>query len=195
MTPYRHIADIHIANLDQSFLASLGPIFLSEVYRAMDKSETGSLIYESVDGEIVGFVTGGTSMGPIYKAMFPRLAIWAVPLVLQLLSFRRMRRVIDILRYSQPSDIKSDDANALPQAELFSIAVSPSVRGKGIAQKLYTRLVEDFRDKGIARFRIVVGSELAPAHKFYAKMGAKVASEMELHSGEISKVYVHNILF
>ena len=68
------------------------------------------------------------------------------------------------------------------------------MRGKGIAQKLYTRLVEDFRDKGIERFRIVVGSELAPAHKFYAKMGAEVASEMELHSGETSKVYVHNIL-
>lgn len=191
MTPYRQIADLHIANLDQSFLASLGPTFLSEVYRAMDKSDSGSLIYESVDGQAVGFVTGGTSMGPIYKAMFPRIAIWGLPLALQLLSLRRIRRVMDILRYSQSPD--QGGVDALPDAELFSIAVSPSVRGKGVAQKLYTRLLDDFKVKGIERFRIVVGSELAPAHKFYLKMGAEVAADIELHSGETSKVYVHTI--
>jgi len=194
MRDYRQIADLHISNLDQSFLSSLGSVFLSELYRAMDKSDSSSLIYETAEGIIVGFVTGGTSMGSIYKAMFPRIMFWGVPLALQLLSLRRIGRVVDILRYTRNSEESSGSELALPQAELFSIAVSPSVRGKGIAQKLYTQLIEDFKNKGIESFRIVVGKDLEPAHKFYVKMGAEVAHEMELHSGETSKVYIHNIL-
>lgn len=187
MKIYQQIADLHIANLNESFLASLGSTFLSEVYMAMDKSNSVSLIYENLDGRVVGFVTGGTSMSPIYKAMLPRIIFWGIPLAFRLLSVSRIKRVIDILRYSHDSD------ETLPQAELFSIAVCPSARGSGIAQKLYTQLLSDFKSNGVERFRIIVGKELAPAHKFYVKMGATIETEMELHKGELSKVYVHNI--
>lgn len=188
MKIYRQIADLHIANLDRSFLASLGPTFLSEVYNAMDKSDNVSLFYESIDGKVIGFITGGTTMGPIYKAMLPRIAFWAVPLAFRLLSIERFKRVLDIIRYSKSSN------EDLPQAELFSITVSPSARGKGVAPKLYNRLLNDFKEKGVEQFRIIVGKELTSAHKFYIKMGAKVETEIELHEGETSKVYLHNIL-
>lgn len=185
---YRQIASLHIANLDQSFLASLGPQFLSEVYRAMDKSDAGYLLYEYVDEKIVGFVTGGQSMGPIYRAMFPRILYWGFPLAFHLLSFSRLKRVADIIRYSQGEN------DALPMTELFSIAVAPSARGTGVAANLYNRLLQAFQADGIKNFRIVVGQSLAPAHKFYLKMGADVKAEIELHSGEKSLIYVHDIV-
>ena len=193
MTSYLQIANLHIANLNQSFLTSLGPKFLSEIYRGIDNSESCSLIYEVVDGEIVGFVAGGTSLGPIYKAMFPRIMIWGWALVIQLSSIGRIRRIIDILLYSQNQKIISGEGVDLPEAELFSIAVSSSERGKGIAKKLYIQLLEDFKGRGVKQFRIVVGNKLTPAHRFYIKMGAEVTTEIELHSGETSKVYVHNV--
>jgi len=188
---YTQIAQLHMSNLDKSFLASLGPVFLSEVYRAMDQGDETALFYHIIDGEIVGFITGGHSMAPVYKAMFPRIWRWGLPLGLTLLSPRKLRRVIDILRYGKSEDGVFSNLS-IPQAELFSIALSPAARGHGIAPTLYQNLVDYFKARNINSFRIIVGNSLDAAHKFYTKMGAKVVTEIELHPGEISKVYVHD---
>lgn len=183
---YRAVARLHIDNLDQSFLATLGTGFLSELYRAMDRANDCALIIErNRAGQITGFVTGGQSMGPIYKAMLPRCLIWGWGLGLRLLSPARMGRVIDILRYDGV-----DGFSDIP-AELFSIAVDPSGRGQGVAPRLYNALVAFFTTRGIDRFRIIVGGDLAAAHGFYLKMGAEVAGEITLHAGEVSTVYIH----
>ena len=184
---YWQIATLHISNLDQSFLASLGPTFLSEVYRAMDRSESAALLYETIDGNIVGFISGGTSMKPIYQTMFKRSTRWGFALAIKLLSPSRLKKVIDILRYGQ----KHDDS--LPDAELFSIAIAPSARGTGVAKKLYGRLNHAFKAQGIDCFHIIVGEDLTAAHKFYLKMGARVVSELELHACQKSKVYVSEV--
>ena len=42
-------------------------------------------------------------------------------------------------------------------------------------------------------FRIIVGDTLAPAHRFYQRMGATMAGEVQVHEGEGSKVYVHRM--
>lgn len=184
---YRAVARLHVQNLDQSFLATLGEGFLTELYRAMDKADDCTLIVERIDGDVVGFVTGGRAMGPIYKAMIPRVLIWGWGLSLRLLSPKRLKRVLDILRYD------GGDGFADIPAELFSIAVAPSARGKGVAPRLYARLIEHFTQQDIPAFRIIVGGDLAPAHGFYKKMGAILVGDIALHAGEVSKVYRQDI--
>jgi len=95
----RAVAQLHIENLDKSFLATLGAGFLTEMYRAMDRAQDCVLLVEHYEGEVAGFVTGGNSMGPIYKAMIPRILIWGWGLALKLLSPKRLSHVVDILRY------------------------------------------------------------------------------------------------
>jgi len=184
---YKDVAKLHIQNLDQGFLGQLGVTFLSEMYRAIDRSDDNTLIVDIIDNQSVGFVTGGRSMGSIYKAMFPRIWVWGVPLGLRLLSPKRLMRVLDILRYD--GDKVDDDVSA----ELFSIAVAPTARGQGVAPRLYEGLIAYFRDIGEPAFRIIVGDALAPAHGFYTKMGAKAVGQIEVHKGEGSVLYRHDI--
>jgi ribosomal protein S18 acetylase RimI-like enzyme len=184
---YQAVARLHINNLDQSFLATLGERFLSEMYRAIDRADDCALIIErNENGEVIGFVTGGRSMGPIYKAMLPRVLIWGWSLALRLCSPKRIKRVFDILRYDGEGDFDTTSA------ELFSIAVDRGGRGKGVAPKLFSNLIDYFKARNIEAFRIIVGKNLGPAHGFYTKMGAQVAGELEVHPGETSTVYIYS---
>jgi ribosomal protein S18 acetylase RimI-like enzyme len=82
---------------------------------------------------------------------------------------------------------------AISAAELLSIAVDPPFRGRGHAERLYTELSAYFAERGLAEFKIVVGAALAPAHRFYRRMGAVPVAEIEVHKGAASTVYVQQL--
>jgi ribosomal protein S18 acetylase RimI-like enzyme len=100
---------------------------------------------------------------------------------------RRLLRIIEILRYSRGS---AEEGPTLPAAELLSIAVDPALRGRGHADGLYRQLTAFFADQGLTEYKIVVGAALAPAHRFYRRMGAEPVAEIEVHQGARSVVYV-----
>lgn len=81
----------------------------------------------------------------------------------------------------------------MPEAELLSIVVDEAYRGKGISPRLFNKLIEEFKKVGIEKFKVVVGSNLLPACRFYEKMGGVFHSEIEVHKGERSRVYVWEI--
>lgn len=184
---YRQVAALHVASIDQGFLATLGVRFVSLLYESLDSSGQHVLLIEEREGQVAGFVTGGRGMGPIYKRMLRSPFRLGVSLLPSLVRPRRIARILEILRYGRSSD------HGLPEAELLSIAVDPSFRGQGVAELLYGRLVAYFRDDGVDAFRITVGEGLAPAHRFYQRMGAEPVSRIEVHQGETSVVYVHRL--
>ena len=82
---HRQVAEVHIGNIDQGFLATLGVSFLSLMYRAIDEARDCVLLVEERDDRVIGFVSGGIGMGSIYKGMlrYPfRLAFSLLPSVL-----------------------------------------------------------------------------------------------------------------
>ncbi len=184
---YRQVARLHAGNLEQGFLSSLGIGFLTELYRAIDRCPQSVLIVKSEQGRVVGFVAGlAGPMTLIYKLLMQRFLIWSMPLIPVLLSPSRMRRVLEILRYTNKGISRTD----LPTAELLSIVVTPDHRGSGSAEALYTDLTAYFKQMQVTKFKIVVGANLAPAHKFYQRMGAQPMTDLELHRGTKSVVYV-----
>lgn len=186
---WQQVARLHADNLDQGFLATLGPRFLTLMYRAIDECDSSILLVEQCDGRVVGFVSGTQSMRPIYRQML-RHGLRLIPsLFPAVLNPTRVWRILEILRYSRGNAA----LQGLPAYELLSIAVDPSARGQGAAERLYKGLVGHCRQHGIPAFKIVVGDRLAPAHRFYQRMGAKVAGETEVHTGERSVVYVHAV--
>ena len=192
MTPrerYRQVAGLHKRCLDQGFLATLGEGFLALIYEAIDHTGEATLLVAEEDGQVQGFITGGVGMGPIYRRMMRSPVRLGLALAPAMLRPAKVRRILDIVRYSGDGGLPE----GLPDAELLSLAVAPEWRGKSVAEGLYQRLVEDFRKRGVDAFRITVGETLAPAHRFYQRMGASVAGEVEVHGGEKSKVYVHRI--
>jgi GNAT superfamily N-acetyltransferase len=186
---YRQVARLHVANIGKGFLATLGQSFLALMYRAIDEGAGSVLLVDECDGQVTGFVSGGTGMGPIYRQMFRyplRLVQSLLPTVFRP---RRVLRIVEILRYGRRSATQGE----LPEAELLSIVVDPAHRGQGVAEKLYRRLVEHFGATGVSAFRITVGDALMPAHRFYMRMGAAPIGKVQVHAGEPSTVYVHHV--
>lgn len=187
---YRQVARLHAEGIHQGFLSTLGERFLALLYEAMDTAPASVLLTHVEEGQVVGFVSGSHGLGPVYRALLRRPlrlagALWPV-----LLAPAKLWRVLEILRHSAGSEATRD----LPTAELVSIVVAPDWRGRQVAERLYDALAAHFAAEGTAAFRIVVGEALAPAHRFYRRMGAVPAAEVTVHGGARSVVYVHQIV-
>lgn len=167
----------------------MGMDFLALMYQAIDVAPASVLLVESQGDQVIGFVSGGVGMGAIYRHMLGHPVRLARAMVPCLLRPRRLLKVLDILRYGGSGTSDS----ALPSAELFSIAVSQAWRGRGVAEHLYLRLIAHFNERGISEFKITVGEGLGPAHRFYRRMGAVPAAEVQVHNGERSQVYLHRV--
>ncbi|HET9031777.1 MAG TPA: GNAT family N-acetyltransferase [Dokdonella sp.] len=186
---YRQVADLHAKCLDKGFLATLGTRFLTLMYRAIDEAADSVLLIEEKDGRVLGFISGARTTGSIYRHMlrYPfRLSVALFPVLVRP---RALIRIFDILRYGR----NESHLDPSPDAELLSIAVVLDARGSGVAQALYRRLAAYFHEQGVGAFKISVGASLAAAHRFYSKMGAKPVGTQEVHSGEASVVYLHDL--
>lgn len=183
---YGAVALLHANYIDRGFLTSLGVPFLTLLYEAIDADENSVLLVEEVDGVVVGYVSGAAGMGSIIKQLLWRLPRVAFALMPSLLSPSRIYKIGEIL-FRPGTDESAVD---LPAEELLSIVVDPSQQGEGYAEKLFVSLCKYFATKGVSEFRIVVGIDLARAHRFYEKMGSVVADEVEVHQGERSIVYI-----
>lgn len=186
---YKQVAQLHAACIDQGFLSKLGVPFLTLMYRAIDEAAGAVLLIEMLDGKISGFVSGGAGMAPIYRCMFKRPVRLAWALLPTLVRPSRIRYIADILQYRRRQPKESH----LPKSELLSIAVDPTERGTGVAEKLYLQLLEHFKAKCITEFCITVGESLVPAHRFYERMGALPVGHMEVHANQISRIYIHTL--
>lgn len=188
-TDYLQVGELHAAAIEQGFLSQLGPRFLSLLYEAIDQSSSAVLIVESRNGRVCGFVSGGTGLGPVYRLLLKRLPSLIAVLWPVLFSPRKLRRIAEVVLHT-----RKEPAANLPNAELYSIAVSSEFRGTGIAEELYRSLRSAFAERSITEFKIVVGDTLAPAQAFYRKMGAERVASLQVHDGLGSTVFVDSIL-
>lgn len=182
---YMQVAKLHIANICHGFLSTLGIGFLSLMYETIDRNTQSVLLVSKEDNRIVGFVAGTSNMRSIYRQMLCswfRLFLYLCPI---LFSPKKIWRIIEILRYSSNHD------NDLPTAELLSIVVDQDYRGTKCAENLYQRLTEHFLKRGFTSFKIVVGASLVIAQRFYNRMGAVQALDIEVHNNQKSFVYIH----
>ncbi len=187
---YQQVALLHANNINQGFLSSLGVDFLVLLYQAIDEDQFSSLIFAVENEQVVGFVTGTLGMKSVYRQLFrywPRLLPALIP---SLVRPRRIWRIIEILRYSRGN--KQNNLN-LPSAELLSIVIDPAFRGHHYSGSLYQQLKDFFVHHGENEFKIIVGGTLAPAHRFYRKMGAIPVAEIEVHRGVRSTVYLQKM--
>ena len=187
---YLEVARIHKDAISEGFLSTLGVNFLALLYESIDQAGGCVLIVERTEGRIVGFVSGASGLGGVYKRMFRSWRRLLVALFPALLSPRKLYRIGETVFFSKK--FENIDVE-LPSYELLSIAVSKEFRGKGRAEQLFKSLVSYFHDSGVEKFKIVVGDALVPAHKFYCRMGACPVARAEVHKGCGSIIYVCDV--
>tara|TARA_B110000003_G_C16553602_1_gene497604 strand:- start:394 stop:981 length:588 start_codon:yes stop_codon:yes gene_type:complete len=186
---YQKIAQLHCENINQGFLATLGPSFLSLLYEAIDKDKSSVLIAKEVNGNVVGFVSGASSLRPIYRQLLRRPFSLFLALTSCFFSLSKLSKILEILFIGKNNPI----LNGLPHNELLTIVVDPLCQRQGHAENLFVSLCDYFKTIDVKNFKIVVGSDLARAHSFYLKMGCVEVGEVEVHKGKNSLVYVKQI--
>lgn len=187
------LARIHRLFIPSGFLSFLGDKFLYLVYEAIYSSKYGILIVAKIDGQTIGYVSGVIDVKKFYFG-FIRHYFFRISFLL----FRKvwdpiiLTKIIETLSY--PIRKKSKGlSNRIPGAELLSIVVDSHHRGSEVSKLLFYGLETEFKKKNIYSFKVIVGTNLERAIRFYEKMGCQRVASIEVHKGTLSYVYVYNI--
>jgi ribosomal protein S18 acetylase RimI-like enzyme len=179
------VAQLHIAGIPTGFISSLGPKFVTALYESVAESPYGFGFVEETDGRVGGFVVFTTNIKGLYKTICLKKGLrFFFLLFSKLISPKNIKKIVETLLYPNRSEAKE-----LPGAELLSIAVHESERGKGIAGKLIRRGLCECHHAGIESVKVLVADFNAPANKLYQKNGFQLAARLENH-GVISNIYV-----
>lgn len=166
------VVRVHIASFPGFFLTFLGASFLSTFYYGICLDEEAmAFVYLSEIGVPVGFIVGNINPQGFYsrllKKYWLRFAVASlIPVIKNPLIFFRVLRAIFYSR-SQPSGGKV--------CGIFSLAVSPDMKGKGIGSILVNCFLKQVESRGCNKVILTTDSENnEAANSFYQKLGFKI---------------------
>jgi ribosomal protein S18 acetylase RimI-like enzyme len=173
----RLAATLHAGQISEGFLATLGPRFLTRLYRRVALFD-GSflLVAESTSGTRVGFLAGAVDVGNLYRRFLISDGLVAAAASAPRL-LRAWPRALETLRHG--SSEKAEPGTA----ELLSVAVDPLARGQGAGRLLVNGFIDEARRKGAVSAEVVVGSDNRSAISLYSRSGFEQVEEFELHPG------------
>ena len=183
------IAELHATGINEGFLASLGPRFLSRLYGRMAMSRRAFLLvaYDPHDNpirggrQIMGFVAGTESVPRLYREFLLRDGLVAGVLAAPQLA-RAVPKLIETVRYGA-NDAQSGQPTGGTETELLSLAVAPEARRRGVGALLVDSFHSAARDSGSVSARVVVGATNDTAIRLYRNGGFVEAERFELHAG------------
>ena len=179
------LAALHVSEIGEGFLATLGSGFLRALYRRVVRDPGSFAVVAATDNEdVVGFVAGTVDTAALYRRFLARDGAVAGASALPRLA-RSWRSTLETLRYgARPPGIE------LPPAELLSLAVAPEVRGRGIARALVRAFQEELVGRGVTAARVVVGGANGRALAVYTGAGFRAVTPLEVHRGTASVALV-----
>jgi len=181
-----HIAEVtklHIQGIT-GFISSLGEKFTQYIYQAILESDHAFGFVAICDGDIVGFVACAQNLSQVYKSIIRRHSFGLACLLLPKM-FRptNIRDAIEVLLYP-----KRRASAGLPSAEMLAITLAEQSRGMGIGRKLVDLSLEEFRNRGIEKVKVLVGEEIA-ANGFYEHLGFQLVDQY-WHHAKLLNTYV-----
>ena len=179
----RALAKLHTSEIKTGFLPSLGPGFMTILYKALIGWKGAVTLVVDHGGGPVAFTVGVEDVGAFYSYFYKvhgwRVVLAALP---RLIRPTNLRRAWETFRYGQ-------DQVEVP-AELLSMVVAPRARGRGLSVMLGVRLLDDLMQRGVPAVKVTVGSENQTALGAYRKMGFMDTERIQVHAGESSEVLV-----
>jgi ribosomal protein S18 acetylase RimI-like enzyme len=177
----RFAASLHTSEIRTGFLSTLGPRFLTRLYRRIASTDGSFLVLAEAGDERVGFIAGSADLRRLYKTFLLRDGVFAAAgAVLHLLS--SVSRTIETLRHGLGTS--TDDKGA----ELLAIAVDPAWRERHVGRRLVAEFLNELKRRGATSAHVVVGSDNAPAIALYRSAGFGDGLSYQMHSGASSVV-------
>lgn len=155
------VANIHFKHLKVGILSHLGEKFLQEFYKSLLKQNSAFTIV-AVDGpKIIGFATGATNIQTIPRVMIASLWFHTIISIIK-------NPLIALKIFQMPfyPSFKSNENIG----EIFSLAVIPSHRRRGIGAKLIKSCKKEFKKRGHNYFQVSVRKKMLAANRFYISM-------------------------
>ena len=182
----REVADLHAQGIRSGFLTKLGRGFLRELYIGICSSPSGfGYVWEDGGGRVLGFISCAEDSGRLFKQVLLRRGMFmAVPLLRFTLSPATIRRMWQTLRY--PTQTQEAD---LPAAEVLSIVVGDTARGRGTGKDLMAAALTEFVRRGISEVKVAVSLENSVAKGFYERCGFELTLT-RTHHGRPMDIYV-----
>ena len=140
------------------------------------------------NSRVVGFLLGSIDTSLFYRKFIKRKSLRATFILAPklFLSPSSIKKILETLLYPTRKKVR-----ALPPAELMDLVVDSTVQRSGIGRTLFSRFVQDLAECQVPSFRITTSESLAGAHRFYEKMGAIRASDIQVHANKITRVYTY----
>lgn len=191
----RQIAQLHDQGLNKSFLRQLGLPFLTTMYRYFITYELVYVYLE--DSQVKGFISASLSTDNLMRRFITSSPTGLLHILLAVIRRPSLLKSIyetysSTHTFSHPSSATTTTA-ALPAVELLSIVVSSTTRQGGIGTRLLIALETNLQRRGIEHYKVVAGSKLIGANRFYIKNGFEKVAQVKIHGEEESNVYVKRV--
>lgn len=182
------IATLYRRALPDSFLSDMGVGFLSILFATMITHDTSVICVAKHNNKVIGYVCGTVHTDDFYRYFYTHNSarlLWIV--ITKILHPRTLYKILENIVY--PKKKNAD----LPDAEFLSIAVDPHYQGNNIGELLFTSFNRYMKKLGVHHYKIIVGSKLTQAQKYYSRMGCKMFGKIEVHKNELSYIYTYTI--
>jgi ribosomal protein S18 acetylase RimI-like enzyme len=180
------LAELHASRIGEGFLSSLGPRFLTRLYRRVALSPNAFAIVVS-DGDtdrdrVVAFAAAAADVNRFYKEFLVRDGVIAglrsAPRVV-----RSIPRVLETLRYPALT-------SELPKAEILAVATDAAAQGRGYGGIALDGATSELERRGCTTAKVVAGAANDSALRMYRRHGFETRAEISVHGDAPSEVLV-----
>jgi ribosomal protein S18 acetylase RimI-like enzyme len=176
------LAALHAERISEGFLPSLGPRFLTRLYRRIATSNHAFAFVVEDDGAIAAFAAGAEDVKALYREFIVRDGIVAGFAALPRLP-KAWRRVLETLRYP-------GSTGALPAAEVLAVATDRRAAGRGYASHAVRSVAHELARRGHRSVKVTLGADNGPALALYRSCGFEIAATIAVHGETPSEVMV-----
>jgi ribosomal protein S18 acetylase RimI-like enzyme len=184
---WKQAANIIIQGIPNSIISHFGVQFNILFYRYMAES-AGACAFFAINSDALldGIIIGALDRDKVYYNSIRRKPLtMLISASYRLFSPSAIKWVLNGLLTNNKKNTQNNNHNL---AELIVIAVSPTARGKGVAQLLVNAMEYRFREMGCCTgYAIYTERSNIASNKFYAKIGAQLVSTDQFHGREINR--------
>lgn len=168
---------LHAGSLPEAFLPTLGPRFMTLLYRAMIVDPGGVVLVAEHEGRRVGMASGVSSVPAFYRRFFRRHGVRAALAIgPRLLRPKVLRRIRETARYPHATA-------TYPDAEFLTWNVVPEGRGKGLGELLSHAMVEGLCAKGATEVKAFAYADNEALNRVFLRTGWERRGRITMHEG------------
>lgn len=197
--PYlRTVSEAHVRLDPTAFLSDIeeyGIAFREKIYYPALLKESNAFVWVAlVQGVLAGYIAGTCDAEAFQKA----LGKYRPGALLSLLARASLRKPGFILRCLRTAKgLKAWEEGYPIPAEVLSFGVLPQYRtaefekasGRYVAEELYQRALQSFREMGVRQFKVMTIQKNTTANRFYEKQGLRRSGETRPF-GSVCNVFV-----